>query len=54
MRALRLVWASTFRFRNEVRADVVSGVRERADVRRVQSILATAERGADIFWESNR
>ena len=43
-RALSLVWASTLRLRKEVRADVVWGVRDRADVSFVQSILATAER----------
>ena len=38
------MWASTLRLRKEVRAEVVWGFRDRAEVRRVQSILATAER----------
>ena len=48
-RALSFVWASTLRLRKAVREEVVWGVRLRAEVSLIQSILATALR-VDI-WE---
>ena len=44
LRWLSFVWASTLRLRKAVKAVAVCGFSDRAEVRRIQSILATAER----------